>query len=576
VEEAGTEPSRPEARGEEPAAAIPLGQGIDGVQLLVLNRAGKLAGVGEIGETVVRTGYLAQGYWRDEALTREKFISNPATALEEDRLYRTGDLGRYLPNGEVVFAGRQDAQVKIRGFRVELGEIEAVLRGHPAIESCAVVVPGRDPNDEVLLAFIVSRDQEALSVKALRPWLEARLPAYMIPARFITIPSLPVTPNGKLDQRALLALDAAPGQTTSEESGPINLLELELIRIWRRLFKHETIGRQDHFFALGGHSLLAVRLAMEIDALLGCKLPIATLFQSPTIESLAQRLTDENWAPPWSALVPLQPNGSRPALFFVHGWGGDVYVYWELAKLLSPEQPSYGIQAAGLDGKSARHITVEAMAAHYVNELVSFQPEGAFYLGGYSLGGKIAYEIAQQLHQRGRRVALLALIDTYPTGHVPWFLCGLPMVARCRFHFKRLWQIPCHEQFDYLKGRWKAFMYWINRNRAKPAPITAVPQPTSENPKVTGFRDYYQAVASVYQFQPYPGTADMLFVDEQALNQWRWYWRYLARGGVSFHPVTGDHNQIMFSPDYRSKLAHTLTAVLHQRQAREQARQANC
>ena len=575
VAEAGTPSSAPEAGAEDPAEAIPIGQGIDGVQLLVLNRAGKLAGVGEMGEIGVRTGYLAQGYWRDEALTREKFIANPATALEADRLYRTGDLGRYLPNGEVVFVGRQDNQVKIRGFRVELGEIEAVLGGHPAIESCAVVAQGHGPSDKVLLAFIVSRDQEALSVKALRPWLEAKLPAYMIPARFITIPALPVTPNGKLDQRALLALEAAPRQTTSEESGPINLLELELIRIWRRLFQHEAIGRQDNFFALGGHSLLAVRLAMEIEALLGCKLAVATLFQSPTIELLAQRLTDENWAPPWSALVPLQPNGSQPALFFVHGWGGNVYMYWELARLLPAEQPSYGIQAAGLDGKSARHITVEAMAAHYVNELVSFQPEGAFYLAGYSLGGKIAYEIARQLQHRGRRVALLALIDTYPSGQVPWFLYGWTMVSRGRFHFRRLWQIPCHEKLDYLKGRWKALMYWINSNRAKPAPLTTVPKPSGENPKVTGFSDYYQAVASAYQFRPYPGPADALFVDEKAVNQWRWYWRYLVRGGVTFHPVAGDHMQVMFSPEHRSKLAHTLTAVLHQRQAQEQARQAN-
>ncbi|MCX6892225.1 MAG: alpha/beta fold hydrolase, partial [Verrucomicrobia bacterium] len=355
---------------------------------------------------------------------------------------------------------------------------------------------------------------------------------------------------------------------------PRNAREQELAEIWQAVLRRERVGVHDDFFALGGHSLLAVRLATEIDKLLGCKLPIAALFQSPTIESLARRLTDDNWAPAWRSLVPLQPQGGKPPLFFVHGWGGDVYGFLELAKLLPSDQPCYGIQAVGLDGRSARHTQVEEMAAYYIKEIVSFQPHGPIYLAGFSMGGIIAFEIARQLHRKGRRVAMLALIDTYPTGQIPWFFYGLLLIPRLQFHIRRWCQLPVREQLNYWQGRWKMFKVLLNRNRAKPSPITTVLEPAVEKPEIPGFHDYYHAIASAYQLRPYSGSADA-FVSEKAKPEWRWYWRYLARGGVSFHPVTGDHMQVMFSPDHRAKLAHTLTAVLHQRQESEQARQAN-
>ena len=157
--------------------------------------------------------------------------------------------------------------------------------------------------------------------------------------------------------------------------------------IWQTLLRRERVGIQENFFHLGGHSFLVARLAAEISKRLKFQMPMATLFQTPTIESLARRLADENWASPWSSLVPLQPQGSKPPLFFVHGWGGDVFGFLELARHLPPDQPTYGIQAVGLDGKSERHITIEQMAAHYVGEIISFQPEGRFIWRGIRWAG---------------------------------------------------------------------------------------------------------------------------------------------------------------------------------------------
>jgi aspartate racemase len=303
-----------------------------------------------------------------------------------------------------------------------------------------------------------------------------------------------------------------------------------------------------------------------------CKIPIATLFQSPTIELLARRLTDENWAPAWTSLVPLQSQGSKPPLFLVHGWGGDVFVFLDLARLLPPDQPIYGIQAVGLDGKSPRHICIEEMAAHYVKEIVSFQPDGPIYLAGFSMGGVIAYEMARQLHRLGRRVAMLALLDSGPTGKTPWVFYGLAMTVyipeRCWVHVRRWWRLPFRERLNYIRGRWTAFRYWMVRNRSRPPLITAAPQQTRERLEASLGTDYYRAVAHAYQLRPYPGAVD-IFVSDESNPAWRLYWRHLVRGGVSFHRVSGGHLQIVLSPDYMPEMAKSLTTVLLRAQEKE-------
>ena len=382
---------------------------------------------------------------------------------------------------------------------------------------------------------------------------------------------VPLTPNGKVNRKALPEPEQNGSKQGSSANRPANLLELELIRIWQRLFQRQDIGTQDNFFELGGHSLLALRLAAEIEKPLGGKLPIAALFQAPTIQALTHRLTDEAWVPAWSSLVPLQELGTRPPLFLVHGWGGDVYVFLGLAQLLAPEQPVYGIQALGLDGKAARHITIESMAAHYVQEIRSFQPEGPYFLGGFSMGGSIAYEVAQQLQRLGQRVALLALFDSSPKGVLPWPIYGRIMAsylcARGVFHLRRWWKMPQRERLAYLCGRWTALQFWMARNRPQPPVLTTPPPQDSHPPQVPGFEDYYVAVGSAYQFRRYPGTVDV-FVSEEAKLRWMPGWRYFARGGASFHRVPGKHSEIL-APDHVPVLAKALTTVLDRTREKE-------
>jgi amino acid adenylation domain-containing protein len=553
-----------EMNGRPSAGEAPLGRGIDGVQLLLLNPAGQVSGIGELAEIYVRTRYLSKGYLGNDTLTRERFQRNPFTAAPEDRIYRTGDMGRYLAGGGVALAGRKDAQVKIRGFRVELCEVEIALRGLPDVREAVVMAREDTPGDNRLVAYLVARADRKADAVTLRAMLLDKLPDYMLPSASVWLDQMPLTPNGKVDRKALPAPEKFSGGISSDANQPVNLLELELTGIWQRLFNRQDIGIHDNFFDLGGHSLQAVRVAAEIGKLLGCKLPIAALFQSPTVESLARRLTDEQWAPAWSSLVPLQPLGTKPPLFLVHGWGGDVYVFLGLAQLLAPDQPVYGIQALGLDGKAERHITVESMAAHYVEEIRSFQPEGPYFLGGYSLGGTIAYEVAQQLERLGQRVALLALFDSSPKGVLPWTIYGRIMATylsgRGVFHLRRWWGKPNRERLDYLRGRWVALQFWMARNRPKPPVLTAPPPPDIQAPQVAGFGDYYQAVGAAYQYHQYPGAADVFVSDETQLY-WMSGWRYFLQGGVTFHRVPGKHSEIL-APEYVPLLAKALTSVL--------------
>ena len=552
---------------------VPIGRPIANTQVYVLDSHQQPVPVGVTGELYAGGDGVACGYLHQPQLTAERFVPDPFSGKPDARLYRTGDLVRWRSDGNLEFLGRIDSQVKIRGFRIELGEVETVLRAQPEVREAVVIAREDSPGDKRLVAYLAANTGDKPDVLTMRTRLAEKLPDYMIPSRFVAVPALPLNPNGKVDRKALLAMEtSSSGDAPSAASQPINLLELELIRIWRRLFQRENIDRRDNFFALGGHSLLAVRLAAEMDKRFKCKIPIATLFQSPTIELLARRLTDENWAPAWTSLVPLQSQGSKPPLFLVHGWGGDVFVFLDLARLLPPDQPIYGIQAVGLDGKSPRHISIEEMAAHYVKEIVSFQPDGPIYLAGFSMGGVIAYEMARQLHRLGRRVAMLALLDSEPTGKTPWVFYGMAMAVyipkRCWWHFRRWWRLPFRERFNYIRGRWTALRYWMVRNRSRPPLITAAPQQTSERLEASLGTDYYRAVAHAYQLRPYPGAVD-IFVSDESNPAWRLYWRHLVRGGVSFHRVSGGHLQIVLSPDYMPEMAKSLTTVLLRAQEKE-------
>jgi amino acid adenylation domain-containing protein len=269
----------------------PLGQGIKDAQLLVLTRHQQLAGIGELGEIHVRSPHLALGYL-DEAATRESFLINPFTGIPADRLYKTGDLGRYLPDGQVEFAGRGDRQIKIRAFRVDPAEIEAALSQHPSLAHAIVVCREDVPEQTRLVAYLVVRAGPEPAMSELRAFLRAKLPDYMVPTAIVFLESLPLTPNGKIDYAALPAPQPDRLQRGRVFAAPRTATEKLVADIWAEVLTLEKVGSYDNFFELGGHSLLATRVMSRLSAAFRISIPLRVLFENPTAADLAMKIDE--------------------------------------------------------------------------------------------------------------------------------------------------------------------------------------------------------------------------------------------------------------------------------------------
>ncbi|HYO16649.1 MAG TPA: phosphopantetheine-binding protein, partial [Thermoanaerobaculia bacterium] len=274
-----------------PARRVPVGRGINGAQLLVLNAADTLAAPGELGEVCVRTPHLSLGYLGDERLTAERYVANPATDDPADRVYRTGDLGRYRTDGAVDLAGRRDGQVQVRGFRVEPAEVEAALTLHPAVREAAVLL-----RNEALTAWLAAEPGPRPRPGELRDFLRGLLPDPMIPEAFVWVGRLPLTPNGKLDRRAL----PDPAREEPREGGafeaPATPVEEGVAAIWRELLALERVGRHDNFFEMGGHSLLAARVVAALHERFGVEVPLRSLFEKPTVAEMARAVAESRLA----------------------------------------------------------------------------------------------------------------------------------------------------------------------------------------------------------------------------------------------------------------------------------------
>ena len=389
---------------------IPIGRPLENRETYILNQRGNPVPVGVPGELYIGGTTVARGYLNRADLTAETFVPNPFSGESGARLYRTGDRARYLADGNIEFLGRIDHQVKIRGYRVELGEIEAAVRQHPAVRETIVLALGNDAGDKQLVVYLVAQPETSPTTAELRSFLKEKLPDYMIPAVFVPLQALPLLPNGKVDRGAL----PEPGQTRTEPGNgfvaPRNALELRLSTLWEEVLGIRPIGVTDNFFELGGHSLAAVRLFALIEKRFGKKVPLATVFQGPTVEHLAKVL--QRAAPaPSSSLVPIQPAGEMRPLFLIHPAGGHVFPYVHLAHNLGSNQPCYGLQSRGLEEGQEPHSRIEDMAVDYIDAIRVVQPEGPYLLGGWSMGGVVAFEMAQHLHAQGQKIGLLALLD---------------------------------------------------------------------------------------------------------------------------------------------------------------------
>jgi thioesterase domain-containing protein len=328
-------------------------------------------------------------------------------------MYHTGDLARYLTDGRIECLGRMDDQVKIRGFRIEPGEIEAVLSEHPTVRQAVVLAREDVPGNRRLVAYVVPADTSFTDIERLRAFMRERLPQYMLPSAFVVLERLPLTPNGKIDRHAL---PAPPTKPAGAQAAPHDHVEATLGSLWAQALGVERVDLDDNFFERGGHSLLAASLFARQDRAFGRLLPLATIFEAPTIRGLARFYRGPVEPASSSSLVPITSGGSLPPLFALPGIGGNVLGYARLAQELGVEQPFYGLQSVGLDGLREPLEDIEEMAADCLAEIRQLQPRGPYHLLGACFGGVVAFEIAHQLIDAGESVAFLGLLNPSTIG----------------------------------------------------------------------------------------------------------------------------------------------------------------
>lgn len=397
-------------------ANIPIGKPIANTHFHIVDESMHAVPFGDAGELLIGGDGVARGYLNRPELTAEKFVADPFCGEGTGRLYKTGDLAQCLPDGSVAYLGRLDHQVKIRGYRIELGEIEFVLATHPAVKQCVVAAREDPPSEKRLVAYVVPAQREKLQAAGIRNFLQQKLPEYMVPAAFVVLDAMPLTPNGKVDRKALPAPTRENSALGRLYVPPRDALEKELASIFEHVLRIQPIGITDNIFELGVDSLLTAELFTRIEKrLTKSALRPGSLFQAPTIETLAALLRGQQTAANWTSLLPIQPRGTKRPLFCVHGAAGTVLGFYPLARRLAPDRPVYGLQNQGLFGRDMPHSTVEEMAAHYIKEIRTVQPHGPYLLAGWCFGGIVIFEMAQQLRRMGEEVELLAMLNAAST-----------------------------------------------------------------------------------------------------------------------------------------------------------------
>ena len=548
--------------------SIPYGKPIANNFFYILDEQLKPVLPGAEGELYIGGVGVARGYANDAEKTAKAFIKDPFNSSLGGRMYKTGDYGRMLPGMNMEFIGRIDDQVKIRGFRIELGEITSVLQKHENVKSAVVLAKTVSGHEKELVAFFTGDAQ----IAALKAYLSEQLPPYMMPAHFVALDSIPLTGNGKVDKKALLQFASPSADEFTFYAAPRTNVEKMLADIWSEYLGLKKISIYDNFFELGGHSLIAVKVMTKIERLTGKRLPLASLFEKPTIERMARLLNLDATAITWDALVPIKTGGAKMPLYIVHGAGLNVLLFNAVAMGLSPDQPVYGLQAKGLNGIDEPLTRIEDMAAHYIDSILAQNPGGPYALAGFSFGGIIAYEMARQLQEMGREVNLVALFDTNAYNTIFYDPIGTKLRKQFSYYANNIvhtlkfvngFSNTVVEKSTLLKRK-VIRRYWsLTKKQDQP-----------------GFFGYSHKIDKCnqealvrYQLKPQNIKVDVFkaetrtfYVKDTAFLGWRPF----ALNGVTVHNIPGEHNTIFKAPNdkiFAAELQKCLDRISPEQQA---------
>lgn len=511
--------------GEGP---VPIGRSIANTAIHILDRDGNTVPIGVVGELLIGGDGLAKGYRHRPDLTAERFVT-----IRGQRLYRTGDLARYRPDGTILCLGRIDNDEKIRGYRVSVEEIEGALAKHPAIAAAAVRSWPDASGERALAAYVVARVDAVPSRTELRAHLATILPDYMIPSHFEALPSLPMTPNGKVDRKALPKPGThadAPVATAQGET------EQALAAIWGDLLGIAQVGRDDSFFDLGGHSLLVARLLVRIEQHWGRRIGIAEVFRAPQLRALAARI-DSDAASDLAAFVPLQAEGDGLPLLWIDGG----LAFRPLAHALGTDRPFLGLPLGPvIEPLISPDLTIEQVAAAVIGVIRKQQPRGPYLIGGWCTNGILAFEVARQLRAAGDEVPLLALGHSMnPVAFLN--ISTLQMrLSKARYHMQVWAKLPVAARLGYAWERARGVLEDVGVAEVDVADTDAAYRRNAEALEAAAYRytpgTYDGAVAL---FQP---------IERLDVLDTRPGWAPWVAGPLECHDIPGSHGTMVEPP----------------------------
>jgi amino acid adenylation domain-containing protein len=557
-----------------PGEPITIGRPIANTEAHVLDRAMQPVPVGVAGELYLGGAGLARGYLNRPELTQTRFVAHPFSTEAGARLYRTGDQVRYRTDGTIEYLGRLDQQVKIRGFRIELGEIEAALGRHPHLRDAAVIAHEDGLGGKRLVGYVVPRNGTVPESSELQAFLARDLPPYMVPPIFVVLEALPLTANSKVNRAALPA--PRRSEAATDWIAPRTPTEETLAAIWAEALGMQRIGLHDDFFALGGHSLLGVRVFAEIAKAFGQRLPLALLFQGATIERLARLLEQTPLRGPRTELVSIQPLGAKAPLLFLPSLVGEITYAHRIVQHIGLDRPVFGIHPRDPVDDRPTHATLEQIAGRYVDDLCALQPNGPFRLAGYSFAGFLAYETARQLVARGRRVDLVAVIDTGPSRNASRTLAGAWSTSLAVLRNLPAWVVE-----NLVRAQPKGFFATIRQHLRsvgkRSRRMFALGGRTFLQPELGELFDVdqlpqnYRAMMEFnlralreYEPKAYPGRVTLIRARTRPLlHSLRedLGWGDWTRGGVDIRQVPGHHASILEEPNVRILAEHLRAAA---------------
>jgi acyl-coenzyme A synthetase/AMP-(fatty) acid ligase/thioesterase domain-containing protein/acyl carrier protein len=501
--------------GPLPDGPIPAGTALGERILTVRNDDGSEAETGSVGELWVTSPYVSLGYLDQPDLTAERFIFH----RDGRRTYKTGDLVVKGSDGVFESRGRRDDMVKIRGYLVEPAEVEAALRSLDEVSAAVVLASGRDGRSGTLSAYVVA-SRSGVEPSSIRARLRGQLPNYMVPARVLMLPELPLNANGKVDRSSLLAL---PDDSGDARRAPRDDLELKIAVLWADILDVDEIGVDDDFFELGGDSLDAESAMAALSEDLGLNLSTSVLLEAPTVGSFAQRIRTKRDARTTSTVVCLRATGRRPTLFLVTGAGAQALTWLQLSLALGPDQPVYAVQMQGLDDGRLPDYTLERAARRAVRAVRSVQPTGPYAIAGHSYGGLVAYEMAQQLSAEGQQVSPLALIDV-------GLLITVPDQGSRVLRTARVWKARVRD------------LKWLS---SPLSPLRLIRHRWESMSAV----QFASVLMRRYRPEPWSGRAIVIDASVPSDDLEPMQWKPLLREGFETHSVPGDHVSLLKSPN---------------------------